>query len=158
LALVSDRFNIRHATSADVPILSGIERSSPTAAHWTDQRYRQAIEPGEEHRLVLVLEEPASPGAIVGFLVARQIAPEWELENIVVAAHARRNGHGKRLLQSLLTHARDTNSAQVFLEVRESNLAARKLYETFGFQESGRRKSYYDNPLEDAILYACIVE
>jgi [ribosomal protein S18]-alanine N-acetyltransferase len=155
---VSEYLTIRHATPADIPILVGIERSSPTAAHWTEQRYRRAIESGEEQRVVLVLEESASPRAIVGFLIARQIAPEWELENIVVAAHAQRNGHGKRLLQSLLAHAGDTHSTQVFLEVRESNLAARKLYETLGFQEGGRRKSYYHNLLEDAILYACIVE
>jgi ribosomal-protein-alanine acetyltransferase len=150
---ISDHLNIRHATPADVPILIGIERSSHTAAHWSELRYRQAIESEAEQRLVLVVEDAASPGKILGFLVARQIAPEWELENIVVAAELRRNGHGRRLLEGLFEQARDTNSTRVFLEVRESNRAARALYEQIGFKQTGRRKSYYINPLEDAILY-----
>jgi ribosomal-protein-alanine N-acetyltransferase len=49
--------------------------------------------------------------------------------------------------------AKRTNSTSVFLEVRESNTAARTLYERAGFEQSGRRESYYTNPPEDAILY-----
>jgi ribosomal-protein-alanine N-acetyltransferase len=89
----------------------------------------------------------------LGFLVARHIAPQWELENIVVASAARRKGVGKRLLDTLLAHAMSTNSDTVFLEVRESNTTARSLYESRGFHETGRRKSYYTNPQEDAVLY-----
>ena len=85
--------------------------------------------------------------------MARHLAPEWELENIVVAPAARRTGLGKRLLNALLSQARETNSAAVFLEVRESNTAARSLYEKTGFQLTGRRKAYYTNPQEDAVLY-----
>ena len=59
--------------------------------------------------------------SILGFLVAQHLAPEWELENIVVAPTARRKGLGKRLLDALLDAARETNSNSVFLEVRESN-------------------------------------
>jgi [ribosomal protein S18]-alanine N-acetyltransferase len=86
-------------------------------------------------------------------LVARHLAPEWELENIVVAPSARRQGLGNRLLNALLAAARETHSASVFLEVRESNSAARTLYEKAGFKQTGRRKSYYTDPLEDAVLY-----
>jgi [ribosomal protein S18]-alanine N-acetyltransferase len=148
-----DRVNIRHATSAHLPIIMRLERASDTAAHWSEQQYRQAIDAGEAQRLVLVLEDAAAPGKILGFLVARQIAPEWELENIVVAAEVRRNGLGKRLLEGLLKHARDRNTTRVFLEVRESNRSARALYQQAGFKQTGRRKSYYINPLEDAFLY-----
>jgi len=90
---------------------------------------------------------------IVGFLVAHHLAPEWELENIVVAPTARHRGIGKRLLEALLDAARETNSSAVFLEVRESNTAARTLYEGSGFEQTGRRRSYYASPSEDAILY-----
>jgi ribosomal-protein-alanine acetyltransferase len=152
---VSEDLNIRVATSADLPVMMRLERACDTAAHWTEEQYRQAIDAGEPQRLVLVLEDAASPGKILGFLVARQIAPEWELENIVVAAEARRNGLGKRLLEGLLKHARDKNSTRVLLEVRESNHGARALYERAGFKQTGRRKSYYINPLEDAFLYEC---
>jgi ribosomal-protein-alanine N-acetyltransferase len=90
---------------------------------------------------------------LLGFLVARHLAPEWELENLVVAPTIRRKGLGKRLLDGLLAHADGTNSDAVFLEVRESNASARALYESAGFAQTGRRKSYYAEPQEDAILY-----
>lgn len=156
---------IRVACAADVPAMMSLERACPTAAHWSKERYRQIFEnavPGME-RLAWVVERSnpekhAGKGdqerpALAGFLVARQTAAEWELENIVVAGDLHRRGLGKRLLDALLAHARDTNSESVFLEVRESNAAARRLYEKAGFKPTGRRKSYYQNPLEDALLY-----
>ena len=90
---------------------------------------------------------------LLGFLIARHLPPEWELENVVVAPSARQKGVGRQLLEALLTAARETNSESVFLEVRDSNTAARSLYERTGFQQHGRRKSYYSNAIEDAILY-----
>ena len=80
------------------------------------------------------------------------------MENIVVSPAARRTGIGKRLLDALLQAARETNNAAVFLEVRESNHEARAFYEHVGFKLDGRRKSYYFNPSEDAILYRLAVD
>lgn len=71
----------------------------------------------------------------------------------MVAPDFRRKGLARKLFTALLARARETNSEQVFLEVRESNQAARALYARLGFEESGRRKLYYANPHEDAILY-----
>jgi ribosomal protein S18 acetylase RimI-like enzyme len=56
-------------------------------------------------------------------------------------------------VQEFLALARSRGAEEIFLEVRESNLAARRLYETSGFSESGRRQSYYQQPQEDAIVY-----
>ena len=78
---------------------------------------------------------------------------EWEIENIAVAGPARRRGLGTRLLGELLDLARGRGADAVFLEVRESNHAARALYEKWAFLESGRRRGYYKDPEEDAILY-----
>jgi tRNA threonylcarbamoyladenosine biosynthesis protein TsaB len=156
--------NLRRATAADIASVADLERACPAAAHWTEAQYRQLLqaEAGSE-RFVLVAEcsLPSAPGnagdrstpALLGFLVARHLAPEWELENIVVAPAARRRGIGQSLLDTLLAGARETNSSVVFLEVRESNAAARSLYEKAGFQPTGRRKLYYANPSEDAMLY-----
>ena len=142
---------IRPGTLADISSIMQLERQAATAGHWTEDQYRQAFRRGGATRLVLISEdEETSP---VGFLVARHLAPEWELENIVVAPPARRKGLGKRLLEALLVAATKTSCAAVFLEVRESNVPARTLYEKTGFQQTGRRKSYYTNPSEDAILY-----
>ena len=154
--------NIRPGTDADIRSMVELERACPTAGHWTEAQYRQAIQPGGQHRLVLVAEGPPLAGAIVdrqgesailGFLVARHVPPEWELENIAVVTAARRNGLGTKLLDALFASTRKTTSEAVFLEVRESNAAARRLYERVGFAPTGRRKAYYANPSEDAILY-----
>jgi len=142
---------IRSATAADIPSIMQLERQSPTAGHWTAEQYREAFQRDGATRLVLIAEGKET--STVGFLVAQHLVPEWELENIVVAPTARRKGLGKRLLDALLAAAKKTNSKSVFLEVRESNTAARTLYETAGFAQTGRRKSYYTNPPEDAILY-----
>lgn len=156
--------HIRLATVADIPHIKRLERQSATAAHWTDGQYRQLFQSESSPRLLLVAQAapPRSTGlksgadagsGIVGFLITHHLGPEWELENIVVAPTARRKGLGKQLLNALLAAARETSSTAVFLEVRDSNRAARTLYEKAGFEQTGRRKSYYTSPLEDAILY-----
>ena len=149
---------IRFAVLADIPGIMSLERQSATAGHWTEEQYRLAFQT-ESPRLLLVVyasQPHLKPGAespsILGFLIAHDLAHEWELENLVVAPAARRKGLGTRLLKALLDSARETDSP-VFLEVRESNAAARALYEDAGFEQTGRRKSYYTNPLEDAVLY-----
>lgn len=88
-----------------------------------------------------------------GFLVARHVVEEWELENIVIATALRGRGFGSLLVQQFLARARVSQAQAIFLEVRESNTAARRLYEKFGFVESGVRRAYYSSPTEDAITY-----
>ena len=143
---------IRPATAADIPSIMQLERPSATAGHWTEEQYHQAFQRDGATRLVLVGAEDSATSP-AGFLVAQHLAPEWELETIVVASTFRRKGLGKRLLDSLLDAAKKTNSTAVFLEVRESNVPARTLYEKTGLERTGRRKSYYTNPSEDAVLY-----
>jgi [ribosomal protein S18]-alanine N-acetyltransferase len=89
---------------------------------------------------------------LLGFLVAHRIDAEWELENIVVAAKASRQGLGTRLLGEFISQVQAENGSGIFLEVRESNHSARGLYRKMGFEETGLRKRYYANPPEDAIL------
>ena len=131
-----------------------LERSSNGAAHWSESQYQSLIGAKDVGISALALvAECGANRAVVGFLVARHLAPEWELENIVVTPEARGKGIGKQLMQQLLARAQQSNSHTVLLEVRESNASAISLYEKLGFQQTGRRKSYYNNPLEDAILY-----
>jgi len=134
-----------------------LERQSSTAAHWSDAQYGCLFQAENDIRLALVAEgdQPGADGMprILGFLIAHHLAPEWELENIVVSSEARSKGIGTHLIEELLLSAQQTNSQAVFLEVRESNAAAISLYRKLGFQQTGRRKSYYNNPVEDAVLY-----
>jgi len=163
--------------------MMALEKLSATAAHWSIAQYKEIFEssvssrapvssvaPGvvggvsggrrdacrtagetPALRLALVVEDQS--GGIQGFAVARVPGREWELENIVVADQAERRGLGTRLLGELVSLARSQGAQSIFLEVRESNRAARALYLKCAFVENGHRKSYYQDPPETAILY-----
>ena len=142
---------IRTATPDDISLVLQLERDSTTAAHWTLQQYTDLFRDGAgARRLVLLAEREDVP---LGFLVAQHIAPEWELENIVVSSTERRKGIGGRLIRALIDAASQSASESVFLEVRESNHPARRFYQKTGFLQGGVRKDYYRDPPEDAILY-----
>lgn len=93
-------------------------------------------------------------GAVRAFLAARFSLAECELENLVVGAAHRRRGLATQLLKSLIAIAHQRHVERILLEVRQSNTAAQILYETIGFQLSGRRKAYYSHPREDAMTFA----
>jgi ribosomal-protein-alanine N-acetyltransferase len=142
---------IRPANSVDIPAIRTLEQLSATAAHWKPEQYEDLVSPSSE-RTVLVIED-TSNRRVQGFLVARNSGGEWELENVVISQQKQRHGLGTHLLSEFLNHAARRGGAAIFLEVRESNLAARALYQKLHFQPNGRRKSYYRDPEEDAILY-----
>jgi ribosomal-protein-alanine acetyltransferase len=141
---------IRPATVADLPAMMVLEKAATTAAHWSVEQYEGLFRTSEPNRVALVLSEE---NELQGFVIARVVRDEWEIENIAVAGTARRRGLGTRLLSDLLDIARARGAKAIFLEVRESNHAARVFYEKWAFLESGRRRRYYQEPDEDAILY-----
>lgn len=164
---------VRPAEPADLPRLVEIASHSVTAAQWSHAEYLKLFTPDQPQahiagqtqaapqvvhpniksqsklRTALVVEQS---GCVVGFIVGHQADDEWEIENIAVTGTARRHGLGSRLVGELLDLARSRGGKSVFLEVRESNRAARSLYEKWAFIEVGRRKMYYQNPAEDALL------
>lgn len=142
--------SIRAATPADLPAMMALEKHAATAAHWSAGQYEAMFHASDAARVALVLHEESG---LRGFVITRVVGPDWEIENIAVAGPARRRGLGTRLLGELLDLATAKGAAAVFLEVRESNHAARALYEKWAFLESGRRPRYYQDPDEDAILY-----
>jgi [ribosomal protein S18]-alanine N-acetyltransferase len=141
---------VRRATAADIPAMIELERHAATAAHWSREQYEAVFSGEAPSRVVLIIEEEAG---VQGFIAGRALDEEWEIENIAVAGPARRRGLGTRLLGEFLDLARGRGAQAVFLEVRESNLAAQRLYEKWAFVESGRRKLYYHEPKEDAIVF-----
>ena len=145
---------VRHARSDDVPRMMEIAVHAATAALWSERVYREffAGESGYPSRrpVILVIQEDDN---VAGFLAARRVADnEWEIENLAIRGSARRRGLGSRLLGEFLNLVRDQGGSEIYLEVRESNRAARKLYEKWAFVESGVRKSYYHDPPEDALV------
>jgi len=138
---------IRSATLKDIPAILALEQQSSSAAHWTREQYNKLAESG----IVLLAEEA---GGLRGFICAQAVAGEWEIENVVVAAEFLRHGIANELLRELIRRAQSENASAILLEVREANQPARGLYEKNGFREVGRRRGYYKDPPEDAILYS----
>jgi ribosomal-protein-alanine acetyltransferase len=133
--------------------MRALEQQSETAAHWAEREYDALFAPEAPPRLALVACNEVDPQQILGFVIARLAGSECEIENVVVGAEYRRRGVGSVLVRDLLLRARLCGATSVVLEVRESNASARRLYEKLGFSEHGRRRSYYQNPREDALLF-----
>jgi [ribosomal protein S18]-alanine N-acetyltransferase len=164
---------VRRANVADVPAMMNLERESVSAGHWSREQYESLFLAADQHvknhearsgAFAWVIEnEPVDTKKVAGqrcellaFLVAHRVDAEWELENMAVAVSVRGRGIGTLLLRELIGQARVQGGSKIFLEVRASNQSARSLYEKFGFEEAGLRKSYYSDPTEDAILYQLI--
>lgn len=141
--------HVRPANLDDIPTAMSFAAHAATAANWSHKQYVAAFSDADYH-LCLVVEDR---GEVMGFAVARMLPAEWEVENIAVAGTARRRGLATRLMGELMERARAAGASQIFLEVRERNHAARALYEKWAFEPAGCRKSYYQNPVEDAIVY-----
>ena len=123
------RLVIRRGCEADLEGVAAVQASSPAAAQWNVTEYPQ-------YDFRVADEE----GRIAGFLVARRLAEgESEILNLAVSPEARRKGVARALVQAFLRDA----GGVVFLEVRESNEAARNLYKSIGFKELGTRREYY---------------
>jgi len=146
---------VRPATPDDIPAMMRLVNHSSTAAHWSREHYELVFGHEAPRRAAWVIEDdqksPTNP--LRGFLVAHEVAGEWEIENIVVEENIRRQRLGTRLLLELREVAHAERAQAIFLEVRESNQAARAFYERQGFEQSGRRPRYYSQPDEDAITY-----
>jgi len=141
---------IRPASPEDIPRILILERQAQQAAHWPEGKYREIFNCPVPTRFVLVIEHESS---VQGFGILRVIDQESEIENVVVADGSRRQGWGIQLLRRSIELARNMGAITLFLEVRDSNLPARALYNRSGLIESGRRKRYYTAPEEDAVLY-----
>lgn len=87
-----------------------------------------------------------------GFACISAVVDEVELQSIAVAPAARRGGVGSALLESLIEWAREGGYRALHLEVRAGNLPAIGLYRRFGFVQTGRRRGYYQDNGEDALL------
>ncbi len=87
-----------------------------------------------------------------GFIGYSEVIDETEITNIAVAKKLQKKGYARQLLRFLLDREKQAGTYNVYLEVRTLNLAARHLYQSEKFRELGKRKSYYHDPVEDAII------
>ena len=91
-------------------------------------------------------------GEVIAYVIGRVIAPEGEIYRIATRKGYRRRGIAYRLLDYAVKTERGKGLECLFLEVRESNVAARNLYRSYGFRELGERKNYYKDPTENAVV------
>jgi ribosomal protein S18 acetylase RimI-like enzyme len=136
--LLPSRFQVRLAVAGDLNEISVIQASASEASQWQAQDYMAF-----DCRVAMI------EGRIAGFIVSRQVGDqEREILNVAVHPDFRRLGIASELLQAEI---RDHTGVH-FLEVRESNGAARQLYTRLGFQVVGTRPQYYENPIETGIV------
>lgn len=115
--------------------------------HWTRNDYEKELE--NQDSLFFVAEQNVK---IIGFVLARLIMPSIEILNIGVIKNERKQGIGNALLKIVLQAAKKQKLTECWLEFRVSNLAAQQFYRSNNFEIVGKRKNYYSNPVEDAIL------
>ncbi len=146
-----DAVHIRPMVPADILPVMDIANSLSDAPHWRAEVYRDMVNPaGRPARICLVAED--SDRLLVGFGVAVLVPPQAELEAIAVTEERQLQGIAGRLFSELLTQLKRLDITEVILEVRESNRAAQAFYRASGFIETGRRRGYYADPQEDALL------
>lgn len=146
---------VRDAVAGDLEQIADIARHSDTAAQWSREEYEKLLGSKDKdadtarQQVMLVVEEQSH---VQGFLAACAVLDEWEIENIAVRGASRRRGLASLLLRELLQRAQTQGAKHIFLEVRESNRAARAFYAKGAFVEAGRRLAYYRDPPEDALI------
>ena len=154
MTAIAGALHIRPAVDADVSAMVAIERAS-FSDPWTAAAIASTLR--HDHMRVLVAEERGElggdgAGRPLGYVVAMIAGPEAEIADLAVSPDARRRGIGRALIDRLLADLAAMGVESVFLEVRESNHAARTLYASRAFQGIGRRRGYYRVPVEDALL------
>lgn len=130
-----------------LPQVLAIERecfSSP----WSENTFRTELNrPEVSEWFVAIVDDQ-----VVGYSGLLQVGTEGHITNLAVERAQRRHGIGRMLLERLIEAARQRGIEALTLEVRESNEAAIQLYEKFGFRVLGRRKRYYPEDDEDALI------
>jgi|GEM_PF-332689 len=143
---VSSSVQVRRARLEDLPRILEVEEAA-FSTPWSETSFRTLM---PLSRVIVRVAEV--DGRVVGHGVVWRVADEGELANLAVDPEVHGHGVGRILLDHLLEEAREAGITHVFLEVRESNLPARRLYSSRGFREVGIRRSYYRRPTEDALV------
>ena len=134
----------------EIEVLSGISA-------WGWDAYHKELQSPED--VIMLVARAGATGAtapqshaIDGFIVSRVVADELHINNVAVRSELQRRGVATQLLAAVLAEGRRNGARLAFLEVRAANVAAQGLYQSSGFQVTGRRRRYYNQPPEDALL------
>ena len=141
----SSGIGVRGMARPDVSAILSILGESPEASLWSEG---SLMELGSSGTAWVAEHE----GIVIGFLIGRAAADEFEILNVAIARSHRRRGIATQLVEAALEWSRKAGTQRVYLEVRASNEAAIALYKRHGFSPCGRRSRYYQYPVEDAII------
>lgn len=137
---------IRKMTAQDVPAAAALEREC-FSEPWSENAYLDTL--ADENAVYLVAEADGDFAGMCGLL---NILGEGDISNVAVKEVFRRRGIAERMLTELLEQGRNRGITAFTLEVRVSNAAALALYEKLGFGCEGRRRNFYGQPREDALI------
>jgi ribosomal-protein-alanine N-acetyltransferase len=157
----TDAMKVRAAGAADVAAVILLERETAEAPHWSEAEYWSVVElaaggdlaAGGVRRCIFVAEVGER---VVGFAVGKAVGSGGdvvgELESVAVSGSVRRRGLGRALCDAVVVWCQKQGAIEVELEVRAGSAGAIALYEGLGFRGVGRRRGYYREPVDDALL------
>lgn len=145
---------IRAMKAADLKDVAAIARTCPEAPRWKREDYAAFVQGEAPPGPVRAgwVAEAGTTREILGFAAANVVLDQCELESMAVREDARRQGTGAALLRAVMGWAAEHGARRLGLEVRAGNSAAIRLYERLGLKAEGRRRQYYADPVEDAVL------
>ena len=162
-----EQIHFRAIAPSDAVAIAALSAQCPRAAQWPAGSYASSLAAGacgwlvEAAAAAINAQDVAQPSApnetpgeaqrvVLGFVLVRAAADELEILDLAVALAVRRRGIARRLLEAV--RKSHPGLPRIHLEVRASNVDAIAFYRSEGFVKAGRRKAYYRDPVEDAIL------
>lgn len=139
---------VEPASSTDLREVAELEKAA-FSDPWSPASFKTLL---SEPAVYFGVARDSEGVAVVGYVVAWFAADEGEIANLAVREPTRRRGIGAALLDAAIAEAGRRGVVSMYLEVRESNEAARGLYASRAFEEVGRRPKYYRKPVEDAVV------
>lgn len=143
------KLTLRQGQPGDIESLLELQCLAPGAALWSEADYQSLLADGSG---LCLLAEDLIWTRVAGFLLGRVTTDEMEILNLAVAPPYRRRGVARRLLGEALARGYVQGARQCWLEVRASNQVALAFYQALNFAEAYRRRQYYRNPVEDAVV------
>jgi len=138
---------IRRMTLEDLPAVISLDKLS-FSLPWPERSFRFELTENSASRCWVAEMD----GKIVGMIVAWLLVDEAHIATLATHPDHRGQGIARNLLMYALRYMSKEGAVTSFLEVRESNIPAQEMYRKFGYEEVGRRKRYYKDTNEDAIL------
>jgi ribosomal-protein-alanine N-acetyltransferase len=151
--LQSVKYEITQMMELDLNAVVQLEESTGLS-RWGYESYRQELfsNPSSIMRTARGITPVTVYGQVLGFIASRVIIDELHINNVATHPDFRRIKIGTTLMEAAIKESRIFGARRCLLEVRAGNTSAHSLYKTMGFEVIGRRRDYYTNPCEDALV------